>query len=145
MFAQLKSIRARLTIFYTLLTLVTLVVFGFVAYTYSADQLEENLDRSLTSEVKWIKDFIRPNAGKVRPSKRFSPWKTVPLTMQDLLPDEHADAGDADDQIWSQIYRHTVMNPKKAMIEVTYKDGSSIFRSYSAGEESLKISIMPFD
>ena len=65
-----QSIRARLTFWYTLLVASTLLAFALVSYYYTRETLTNNLDISLANEVRWVKDFIQPQAGKIKPSKR---------------------------------------------------------------------------
>ena len=65
-----RSVRTRLTLWYTLLLLSTLVVFGILAYYVTGETLSENLDLSLRAEARWMRDFIQPQASKVKPGKR---------------------------------------------------------------------------
>jgi two-component system, OmpR family, sensor kinase len=148
MFRNLKSIRAKLTIWYSTVLLATLGLFFFFAYTYTSEQLSDNLDRSLMNEVKWVKNFIEPKAAKVKPSRKFSSKKKIPAVQQ--TEENPADTDliemtEADDEIWNQIYEHALLNPKKTMIEVTNEKGTIIFRSFTVGEESLMIAHVPVD
>src|SRR5436309_2134329 len=112
--AWLKTIRAKLTLWYAFVLLITLAAVGLVAYIYSSQQLAENLDRSLANEVRWVNDFITPKAAKVKPSKKFSPKKkTAPVPEIAAPMQDQPDVGDADDEIWTQIYQHALLNPKK--------------------------------
>jgi two-component system OmpR family sensor kinase len=147
MFRALKSIRAKLTLWYSFVLLTTLITFGLVAYTYSSRQLNDNLDMSLTNEVKWVKNFIEPKAAKVKPSKKFTSKKKFQESLPEALPFESdsIEMSNADDEIWNQIYEHALVNPKKTMIEVTDKKGAVVFRSFTVGEESLMIGHAPID
>ena len=146
MFGLLKSIRSKLTFWYAFILLTTLVAFGLVAYTYSRDQLQENLDRSLMNEVKWVNNFIKPKASKVKPSKKFTTKKkNIPLVIEPPPPEENTEISDPDIEIWNEIYYHALLNPKKTMIEVTDTAGAVVFRSYSVGEESLMIGEVPLN
>ena len=44
---RLRSVRTRLTLWYSLLLLSTLVLFGVVSYYFTGKTLSENLDLSL--------------------------------------------------------------------------------------------------
>jgi len=137
-----KSIRSKLTLWYSLVVLTTLVAFGLIAYTYFSRQLVENLDRSLSNEVRWVTNYIKPKAAKVKPSRKFAMKKKParPNERQQQLPEpERPEMADADDEIWSQIYEHALINPRKTIIEVTDKKGAPIFRSFSTAEESLMV------
>jgi heavy metal sensor kinase len=137
----LKSIRAKLTMWYALILLSALVVFALVAYTYSSRNLGDNLDRSLRHEVRWVKNFIEQKSNKVKPSKKFSKKKKISTeqSSEDTISEDEGELNDSDDEIWDQIYEHALRNPKKTLIEVTDKKGAVIFRSASVSEDSLMI------
>jgi heavy metal sensor kinase len=140
----LRSIRAKLTLWYSFVVLTTLGAFGIVSYVYTSEQLSENLDRSLSNEVKWVNNFIKPKASKVKPSKKFTSKKKPPPVEEPPADVDTLDEfGDADDEIWTQIYEHALINPKKTMIEVVDTSGAIIFRSFTVGEESLMIGDVP--
>ncbi|MFI5253544.1 MAG: sensor histidine kinase [Bacteroidota bacterium] len=143
----LKSIRVKLTLWYTFILLITLTAFGLVAYTYVRQTLEENLDRSLENEVKWVKTYIESKASKVKPSKIFrvkkkSP-KDLPTPVPQLLYNPETAAGDPDEEIWNHVYEHALLNTKNALIEVVdKKTGNSL---YSVGGESLVVTEVPLN
>jgi heavy metal sensor kinase len=141
-----NSIRVTLTLWYSTILVTTLVAFGLTAYTYSSKTLSENLDRSLLNEVKWVNAFIKPKAAMVKPSRKYATKKPAPGAVPP--EDQNGDAalgapepGDADDEIWNQIYEHALLNPKKTLIEVTDKHGAVIFRSFSVSMESLMVAV----
>ena len=137
-----RSIRARLTTWYTLLVLSTLLAFGAASYYYTSNTLSENLDISLGNEVRWVKDFIQPQASKVKPSKRSidallrTKPKLKPITADSLSADSTAQEAD---EIWNQIFEHTLLSPKKTYIQVADRRGAIIYRSYSLGADSLTL------
>ena len=145
MFHFFKSIRTKLTLWYSFILLTTLIGFGLIAYTYSREQLSDNLDRSLRNEVRWVASIIEAKEPKVQPSKKFgTPQKLQPPSLPGGAQTDAGELTDADEQIWNQIYEHALLNPKKTMIEVTRK-GQVLFRSFSVGEESLMVGNVPFD
>ena len=116
MFRWLKSIRTKLTLWYSFILLTTLGAFGLISYTYSSQQLSDNLDRSLRNEVKWVKNFIESKSSKVKPSKKFSQKpKTSQQSDQQPAVNDDKNAADADDIVWDQIYEHALVNPKKTI------------------------------
>jgi heavy metal sensor kinase len=138
----LRSIRARLTFWYTLLVLSTLMAFALVSYTYTRETLITNLDISLGNEVRWVRDFIQPQASKVKPSKRSidALLRGRPY-LQPAVPDSlgrDTTAQEAD-EIWNRIFEHTLLSPKKTYIQVADRRGAIIYRSYSLGPDSLTI------
>lgn len=147
MLSPFKSIRAKLTLWYSFVVLTTLVAFGLIAYTYSRQQLADNLDRSLSYEVKWVNNYITPKAGKVKPSRKFtSKKKQAKLNREPLPPDQYRpEPGDADDEIWNEIYEHALLNSRKSIIEVTDKKGAVIFGTTSTVDESLMIADVPLN
>jgi two-component system OmpR family sensor kinase len=144
MFHFFKSIRTKLTLWYAFILLTTLTGFGLIAYTYSREQLSDNLDRSLRNEVKWVATIIETKESKVQPSRKFGSMGKLSPPEQQQFQAEGNEMTDADDQIWNQIYEHALLNPKKTMIEVTRK-GQILFRSFTVGEESLMVGDVPRD
>jgi len=139
---RIQSIRAKLTFWYTLLVLTTLLAFGGVSYYYTGQTLSENLDISLRNEVRWVRDFIQPQASKVKPGKRSieallrrKPRERVPL------PDSIAvdPAAEEADELWNQIYEHTLLSPKKTYIQVADRKGVVIYRSLNLDEDTLTL------
>ncbi len=146
-----QSIRTKLTVWYTLLVLVTLVAFGLAAYFYTRNQLSNNLDISLRSEVRWVKDFISPQASKVKPSKQSidallrKKSTTLPQRFIGPLPPDSPEAEEAD-EIWNHIFKHSLVSQKKTFIQVEDKKGQVIYRNYSLGLDTLTTpEDLPFD
>lgn len=137
-----QSIRTKLTVWYTLLVLVTLVAFGLAAYYYTRNQLSNNLDISLRAEVRWVKDFISPQASKVKPSKQSidallrKKSTTLPQRFIGPLPPDTPEAEEAD-EIWNHIFKHSLVSQKKTFIQVEDKKGVVIYRNYSLGLDTL--------
>ncbi len=134
-----QSIRTKLTVWYTLLVLSTLVAFGLAAYYYTRNQLSGNLDISLKNEVRWVKDFISPQASKVKPSKQSidallrKKSSQLPQRFIGPLPPEAEEA----DEIWNHIFKHSLVSAKKTFIQVEDKRGDIIYRNFSLGLDSL--------
>jgi heavy metal sensor kinase len=139
---RVQSIRARLTFWYTLLVLSTLLLFGGLSYYFTGKTLFENLDLSLKNEVRWARDFLQPQASKVKPSKRSidtilrSRVKPQPSALDPAEKD--TTEGEAD-EIWNQIFRHTLHSNKKTYIQIADRKGAIIHRSYNLGADSLVI------
>lgn len=137
-----QSIRTRLTVWYTMLVLATLVAFGLAAYYYTRNQLSGNLDISLKSEVRWVKDFISPQASKVKPSKQSidallrKKSTTLPQRFIGPVLPESPESEEAD-EIWNHIFKHSLVSQKKTFIQVEDKRGNVIYRNYSLGSDSL--------
>ncbi|MEW6511351.1 MAG: ATP-binding protein [Bacteroidota bacterium] len=136
---RIQSIRARLTFWYTLLVLSTLLLFGTTSYYFTSRTLSENLDLSLKNEVRWVRDFIQPQAGKVKPGKRSI--DTMIRKKAGQMPsgpaDAEKDSTEEADEIWNQIFKHTLQSPKKTYIQFTDRRGTAIYRSYNLGTDSL--------
>lgn len=140
MFFRLRSVRTRLTLWYTLLLLSTLVIFGVLSYYFTGDTLSQNLDRSLMAEARWMRDFIEPQAYKVKPGRTtpnaIGNTKLPPKIIGPLPPEDDQATQEAD-EIWSQIFRHSLQSPKKTLIQFLDRRGSIIYRSPSLGPDSL--------
>ena len=135
-----KSIRVRLTFSYTLLVLSTLLAFGAVSYYYTGRTLSENLDISLRNEVRWVRDFTQTQGGKIKPGRRSidnllerrvrEPWAALKPTEIDTLTEEA-------DEVWNQIFRHTLHTPKKTYIQLADRRGNVLYRSYNLAADTL--------
>ena len=148
MFTLLKSIRTKLILWYSFILLSTLTAFGIICYTYSRQQLSENLDRSLRSEVRWVRTFIEQKAVKVKPSRKYASKKKKPPPPPPEVEntDEAVDEpSEADDEVWNEIYQHILLNPKKTLIEVSDMRGLVIFRSPTVNDSTSEQNIMVND
>ena len=137
-----KSIRVRLTFSYTLLVLSTLTLFGVLSYYFTSKTLSENLDISLKNEVRWVRDFIAPQASKVKASKRSIDNLVAKRVQEPLAALRNADADttvEEADEIWNQIFRHTLHSPKKTYIQFSDAKGTILYRSYNLATDSLII------
>ncbi len=142
MFLRLRSVRTRLTLWYTLVLLSTLLLFGVLSYYFTGRTLSQNLDRSLTAEARWMRDFIEPQASKVKPGRNagdaIGTTKLPPRFIGPLPPEDDLATQEAD-EIWSQIFRHSLQSPKKTLIQFLDRRGSIIYRSPSLGPDSLVV------
>jgi signal transduction histidine kinase len=137
-----RSIRVRLTFSYTLLVLSTLTLFGALSYYFTSKTLSENLDISLKNEVRWVRDFIAPQASKVKPSKRSIDNLLARRVQEPLAALRKADADsivEEADEIWNQIFRHTLHSPKKTYIQLSDTRGTVLYRSLNLATDSLII------
>ncbi|MCX6138161.1 MAG: ATP-binding protein [Ignavibacteriales bacterium] len=149
----LHSIRAKLTIAYTLLVGVTLLGFGVTSYYYTQEKLFASLDYSLSNEVIWLKDFIEPKAKRVRLKKQKLP-APIPPQMRDEskkvrrkneIEVAQEDSTAVFDQIWNQIYEHTLLSPKKQIIQIRDRNGDILYKSYSLGKEDISFEDIPYN
>lgn len=140
------SIRTKLTVWYTALLGLTLVGFGGISYLFTRSTLSDNLDRSLHSEVKWVNEFIEPKAKKVR-LKRSALLELQQLKKTAPAPSEteenRADSA-AVDEIWNQIYQHTILSPRRQYIQILDRNGDLLYRSPSLGKQTLQYTDIPY-
>ena len=140
------SIRTKLTLWYTALLGIMLLSFGGISYFFTKSTLSDNLDRSLHSEVKWVNEFIEPKAKKVR-LKRSALLELQQLKKSAPAPAETeqitADSA-AVDQIWNQIYQHTILSPRRQYIQILDRNGDLLYRSPSLGKQSLQFTDIPY-
>jgi heavy metal sensor kinase len=139
---HIRSIRLRLTLWYTLLVLSSILLFGILSYYFTSQTLSENLDLSLKNEVQWVRDFIQPQAGKVKPGKHFTEAMTARkpgvIPPKGALPPQ--DSSQEADEIWNQIFKHTLQSPKKTYIQFVDRRGTIMYRSDNLGTDSLVFS-----
>ena len=111
-----QSIRVKLTLWYTLLVLSTILLFGGVSYYITKRTLSENLDISLRSEVRWVRDLVQQKAGKVKPSKRSIDAILMGKAQKQprLNPAPEDTTGEEADEVWNEIFRHMLQSRKKS-------------------------------
>ncbi len=140
------SIRSKLTLWYTALLAMTLVGFGGISYFFTRSTLSDNLDLSLHSEVKWVNEFIEPQAKKVR-LKRSALLELQQLKNTTPAPAE-VNPGSSDstgtDEIWNQIYQHTILSPRRQYIQILDRNGDLLYRSPSLGKQKLEYAEIPY-
>jgi heavy metal sensor kinase len=133
-----RSVRTRLTLWYTLVLLSTLILFGVLAYYFTGETLSENLDLSLRAEARWMRDFIQPQASKIKPGKRsidiILGKKVRRPASRDSSTVREDSTAEESDEIWNQIFRH-VQNTKAYPVQ--HRKGTILHRSYSLGTDSL--------
>ena len=103
-----RSIRARLTLWYTLIVAVIFVFIAVATYRYVSATLYENLDLSLVNEAKWIASRL------------------------DRQKPEEANA-----VVINEIKEHSAYYPMKEYVEVWTPDGRLFCRSSNIGTDSL--------
>lgn len=139
------SIRTKLTLWYTALLGITLLGFGSTAYLFTRATLSENLDRSLHNEVKWVNEFIEPQAKKVRLKR--SAIQELQQLRQLAAPTETENPDDEEaaiDEIWNQIYQHTLLSPRRQYIQILDRNGDLLYRSPSLGKQTLQFTDIPY-
>jgi two-component system, OmpR family, sensor kinase len=140
------SIRSKLTLWYTALLALTLLGFGGISYFFTRATLSDSLDLSLRNEVKWVSEFIEPQAKKVRLKR------SALLELQQLRkitpPPAEMDQEPADstttDEIWNQIYQHTILSPRRQYIQILDRNGDLLYRSPSLGKQTLTYVDIPY-
>ena len=138
---RVRSIRARLTFWYTLLVLSTLLAFGGFTYYYTSKNLSENLDLSLRTEVGWVRDYIQPRASKIKPTKRSVESLLRQRAKKETATQDttESEAAEEADEIWNQIYLHTLYSPQKTFVQVADRKGTLLYRSINLGEDTLHL------
>ena len=67
---MLNSIRLRLTVWYSIVLLAALGVFGVASYIYTGEMLSQNLTLSLKNETEWLREILEgrldAERGKIR-------------------------------------------------------------------------------
>jgi hypothetical protein len=140
------SIRTKLTLWYTALLGIMLLSFGTLSYFFTKSTLSDNLDLSLHSEVKWVNEFIGPKAKKVR-LKRSALLELQQLKKSAAAPAESEQISTdsaAVDEIWNQIYQHTILSPRRQYIQILDRNGDLLYRSPSLGKQSLQFADIPY-
>jgi len=136
----IRSIRTKLTAWYSLVVGLTLIAFGLTAYYTTSETLSENLDHSLRNEVKWLNEIL---------SRKYPQKRSRQVQAPSQEKKEGASAEEEEivprDEIWRQIYEHTLLNPKKQFIQITDTRGRRIYKSPTLEDDSLFYPDIPTD
>ncbi len=144
-----KSIRLKLTFWYSLLLLAGLAVFGISSYLYAGAMLFQNLDLSLRNESEWLREILEGKLHSERGRMR-TPRNSmlIPQTPQDTVG-ESEDQGETEEDfaIWNKIYEHSLLNSKKQFVYILDRRGRIFYKSYNLGQDSLPSppSLKPYD
>ena len=150
-----RSIRFKLTLYYSLIVGGTLLVFALASYYYTEQNLMLSLDRSLYQEVVWLKNFIEPQARRVKLKKqRIKPKTqatnetqsvTEEIRKSDEIEVKNIDSVEVEfDAIWNQIYEHTLLTPKKQIIQIRDRNGDILYKS-GLGKDEIAFDDIPLD
>jgi heavy metal sensor kinase len=145
------SIRTRLTFWYAAWSAATLLGSGLIGYLVLRETLENNLDRSLRSEIKWVNDFIEPTAKKIKLTKsavlelnriKQEATPAEDSTNENVTPEEREQV----DAMWNQIYQHTLLSPRRHFIQIVDRNGQLLYRSLSLGKQEIRYpdSLVPY-
>ena len=146
------SIRAKLTLWYALILAFTLIGFGVTSFLITRSAMYSNLDYSLRNEVKWVNEFIEPQAKKIR-LKRAAVKELQELKRthtgrekgkHTLEPDSTDKDREVIDEMWNQIYHHTLLSPRRHYIQILDRNGDLLFRSQSLRGHSIEYSEIPY-
>jgi len=139
-----RSIRTKLTLWHTAWLAAILVAFGTTAYLYTKSVLSDNLDLSLRNEVTWVNEFIEPKAKKVR-LKRSAVRELQQLRKKAAAEQQQEEKEQAEiDEIWNQIYQHTLLGPRRHFIQILDRNNDVLYRSPSLGKQSIAYKDIPY-
>ncbi|RPI06284.1 MAG: HAMP domain-containing protein [Ignavibacteriae bacterium] len=146
----LHSIRTKLSLWYAAILVVTLLGSGAIAYVASRSSLRNNLDYSLKNEVEWVNAFIEPKAKKVK-LKRAALKELQELKRSAAQQEEQPEVIDTSagkrteiDEMWSQIYQHTLLSPRRHYIQILDRNGDLLYRSQSLRGHTLSYNDIPY-
>jgi heavy metal sensor kinase len=151
-----RSIRFRLTLYYSLIVGGTLFGFAVTSYFYTEQDLLSSLDRSLYQEVVTIKNFIEPQAKKVRLKKQRPKTKTQTgidkksateiVRRSDEVEMRNVDSVDVEfDELWNKIYEHSLQVSKKQIVQIRDRNGDILYKSGLGKEENITFDDIPQD
>lgn len=139
-----RSIRTKLTLWYTAGLALILVAFGTTAYFYTRSVLSDNLDLSLRNEVTWVNEFIEPKAKRVR-LKRSAVRELQQLRKKAAEEERQEEKEQAEiDEIWNQIYQHTLLGPRRHFIQILDRNNDLLYRSPSLRNQLITYKDIPY-
>lgn len=140
-----RSIRTKLTLWHSALVAAILLGFGASAYFFTRSTLSENLDLSLRNEVTWVNEFIEPKAKRVR-LKRSAIRELQQLRRRaSKVQRQQEEQEQAEiDEIWNEIYQHTLLSPRRHLIQILDRNNDLLYRSPSLGKEFIRFNNIPY-
>jgi two-component system, OmpR family, sensor kinase len=146
----LHSIRTKLSLWYAAILGITLLGSGVIAYVVSRSSLLDNLDYSLKNEVQWVNEFIGPQAKKVK-IKRAALKELQELKRSAAQQEEQPEVIDTSagkrteiDEMWNQIYQHTLLSPRRHYIQILDRNGDLLYRSQSLRGHTISYNEIPY-
>ena len=151
------SIRARLTFWYSLTLSIALGAFGFVTYWTVSNELQQNLDASLTRVANSLDMIIsKKQAETMMPLKPFKKKtkeeqkkksdkfeffrKNKKLKFVGPILGQAKVVQDGEDVVWSAVYEHILLNPKNYFIQIADTNNQIVWRSDNFQDDSLQYS-----
>ncbi len=134
-----KSIRLKLTVWYSVVLLAGVAAFGIIAYLYTGATLSRNLDISLRNEAQWLQEILEGRLAPYRERLRNPRFDILrPPAQQDTTsPTESQEETSADYAIWNKIYEHTLLDSKKQFVYIFNRRGKTFYRSFNLGTDTL--------
>jgi len=142
-----RSIRTRLTLGHTAWLAAILLAFGTSAFFFARSVLSNNLDISLRNEVKWVNEFIEPRAKKIRLKR--SALRELQQLRKEAAKDPKEEGEEEkeqaeSDEVWNQIYQHTLLGPRRHFIEILDRNNDLLYLSPSLGKQRLMVNDIPY-
>ncbi len=157
------SLRWRLTAWYSLILGVTLLALGASAYLSVSNDLRQNLEQSLLRVAGALDDIIRkkqietmqplkPAASRRKkrakqesehPRDSFAFFRTPPAHAPDTSRADtittETPAQEEQDEVWSAVYEHILLNSKNFYIQIADPQGRVVWRSDNLQNDSLPL------
>ncbi len=134
-----KSIRFRLTVWYSIGLLAALGTFVAAAYLYTGEMLSQNLDLSLRNETEWLREILEGRLDMERGKSR-NPRSGIlnnPPNPGVTPQGGNQEATGEDYTIWNKIYEHSLLNSKKQFVYVMDRRGRVFYKSFNLGQDTL--------
>jgi heavy metal sensor kinase len=134
-----KSIRFRLTVWYSVVLLIALATFGVTSYLYTGEMLSQNLDLSLRNETQWLREILEGKLDMERGKSRTPRGGILnyPANPPTSAQGESRSESDEDYTIWNKIYEHSLLNSKKQFVYVMDRRGRVFYKSFNLGQDTL--------
>ncbi len=134
-----KSIRFRLTVWYSVVLLIALATFGVTSYLYTGEMLSQNLDLSLRNETQWLREILEGKLDMERGKSRTPRGGILnyPANPPTSTQGESRSESDEDYTIWNKIYEHSLLNSKKQFVYVMDRRGRVFYKSFNLGQDTL--------
>ncbi len=148
-------IRVRLTIWYSILLVVTILAFATFAYFWESNELYSNLDNSLLNVANTLDNLITDSANNLDENQNSDYWERNFINKNDrfslfrkeeqtrfvgpLRPKKNNSIIKSNDIVWAAIFKHILLNPLNYYIQISDSSKNIIWKSKTLIDYDLPI------
>ncbi len=145
------SFRWKLTLWYSGIVALSLILFSWILYLSVRTSLYNSLDVSLKQDAEYIHRLLQT---------KLPQYKTLPKLKRkerkrlkdEFAPDKDQEKDSTTEEsaeeraalaVWGDVYRHVLLNPKNNLVQVKNEAGEIVYRSDNLGNDTINYPSIP--